>query len=131
IQSEGGTEIVAELLAQGPKTGAAEASAVAVATVTVVAALETKSETLKANEDRHAQEIASIFGASLNANLVKAFSTQLANETAFYANVQKIFDAGNTQLATTLEAQGPVQGGALANAVDNATPAVKKALEPQ
>jgi hypothetical protein len=131
IQAEGGTEIVAELLAQGPKTGAAEATAVAGATVTVVAALETKTETLKTAEDKHAQDIATIFGASLNANLTKAFSTQLANETAFYANVQKIFEAGDTVLANILLAQGPVQGGALANAVANATPIVQKALENQ
>jgi hypothetical protein len=45
--------------------------------------------------------------------------------------VQKIFDAGNTTLAKVLEAQGPVQGGALANAVANATPIVQKALETQ
>lgn len=131
IQAEGGTEIVAELLAQGPKTGAAEASAVAGATVTVVAALETKAETLKTAEDKHAQEIATIFGASLNANLLKAFSTQLTNETNFYANVQKIFEAGNTVLANALLAQGPIQGAALAGAVANATPVVQHALEVQ
>jgi hypothetical protein len=131
IQAEGGTEIVAELLAQGPKTGAAEASAVAGATVTVVAALETKAETLKTDEDKHAQEIATIFGASLNANLLKAFSTQLTNEVNFYANVQKIFEAGNTVLANALLAQGPIQGGALAGAVANATPLVQHALEVQ
>jgi hypothetical protein len=131
IQAEGGTAIVAELLAQGPKTGAAEASAIAGATVTVVGALETKTETLKTKEDQHAQEIATIFGASLNANLVKAFSTQLANETNFYANVRKIFDAGNADLATNLRDQGPVQGGALAGAVANATPQVQHALEVQ
>lgn len=131
IQAEGGTAIVAELLAQGPKTGAAEASAIAGATVTVVGALETKTERLKADEDRHAKEIATIFGASLNANLTKAFSTQLENETNFYANVRRIFDAGNTELASKLEAQGPTQGAALANAVANATPVVQKALEEQ
>lgn len=131
IQAEGGTAIVAELLAQGPKTGAAEASAIAGATVTVVGALETKTERLKADEDKHAKEIATIFGASLNANLVKAFSTQLENETNFYTNVRKIFEAGNKDIADQLVAQGPIQGAALAQAVATATPAVQKALETQ
>ncbi|MFN2592955.1 MAG: hypothetical protein ABR532_09015 [Candidatus Dormibacteria bacterium] len=131
IQSEGGLQIVAELLALGPQQGAAEASAVAAATPTVVSALETKTETLKAKEDQHAQEIASVFGTSLNAGLVDTFSKQLRNETDFFTNVQHIFDAGNTNLATKLLAQGPVQGAALAQAVASSTPQVQAALEAQ
>jgi hypothetical protein len=131
IQAEGGTQIVAQLLALGPVQGAAEASAVATATQSVVTALETKTETLKAKEDQHAQDIATIFGASLNDNLIKAFATQLANETKFFTNVQAIFDAGDTVLANKLLAQGPVQGAALAQAIANATPQVRTALETQ
>lgn len=131
IQAEGGTAIVAELLAQGPKTGAAEASAVATATVSTVAAIEAKTERLKSDEDRHAKEIATIFGASLNANLLKAFSTQLENEKNFYTNVAAIYNAGNTEIAKVLVAQGPVQGGALAQAVATATPQFQAALNDQ
>lgn len=131
IQSEGGLQIVAELLALGPKQGAAEASAVAAATPTVVSALETKTETLKTAEDTHAGEIATVFGASLNAGLVKAFATQLTNETNFFANVNTIFAAGNTALAAEILKLGPTQGAATAQAVVSATPTIQASLEAQ
>lgn len=131
IQSEGGLQIVAELLALGPKQGAAEASAVAAATPTVVSALETKTETLKTAEDTHAQEIATVFAASLNSGLVKAFATQLRNETDFFANVESIFRAGNTALASEILKLGPTQGAATAQAVASATPTIQAALESQ
>lgn len=129
IQAEGGTQIVAELLAQGPKQGEAAATAIANATPAYVSALEKKTEILKTDEAQHAKEIATIFGASLNANLLVAFSKQLEDETNFYANVKRVFDAGNTALAQKLLEQGPVQGGALATAVANATPIVQHQME--
>lgn len=131
IQAEGGTEIVAELLALGPKQGAAEASAVATATVSTVTAMEQKTEKLKSDEDRHAKEIATIFGASLNANLLKAFSTQLENETSFYANVTAILLAGGKELVKILLAQPMDQASATAAAIAGTTPVLLKEMEAQ
>ena len=50
------------------------------------------------------------------------FETQLANETSFYTNLKKISDEGLTAIAATLNAQGPVQAGAVAAAIAVATP---------
>jgi len=129
ISGEGGQALVDQLIALGPKQGAAEAAALATATPIVLQGMETKAEKLQDAERLHADQIGTAFGGALDASLIRQFQTELTNEQQFFANVQRIFDEGGAQLAARLTAQGPAQAATLAKAIADGGPTVVKGLE--